>query len=112
MEDPATVTEALNLAGELIEDGHDVEVFLTDNAVPLARLDAAKGAARDTTNDTASREAAALLESIVSRKTRFYVCISCAQKRRILKSDIVETAEFIDADRLLLIVEKSEVHTF
>jgi sulfur relay (sulfurtransferase) complex TusBCD TusD component (DsrE family) len=115
MEDPAAVTEAFKTAGELIEDGHEVEVFLTDNAVPLARLNAARDAAdssHDAAYGAASREIAGLLEYVVSRKVRFYVCISCARKRKIVASDMVETAQFIDADQLLSIVEKSEVHTF
>ena len=80
-------TRAIQFAAIAAEQGHQVEVFLIDDAIHWAQLGMAEGI-RSTTGEHMKD----LLDKLVEAKTPIHVCKACADKRLISEDELVEGA--------------------
>ena len=77
-------TRAVQFASIAAEKGHNVEVFLIDDAVHWAQLGMAQGI-RSTTGEHMKD----LLDKLIENKTPIHVCSACADKRLISPDECI-----------------------
>jgi len=80
-------TRAIQFAAIATEQGHQVEVFLIDDAIHWAQLGMAEGI-RSTTGEHMKD----LLDMLVKAKTPMHVCKACADKRLVSPDELIEGA--------------------
>ncbi|MBF0467104.1 MAG: DsrE family protein [Nitrospirae bacterium] len=107
MEDPTRVCRALQLAKVAKEKGHDVEIFLTDDAVFLAKQGLIDHVIAPTGDEAISH-----LGYLMANNVTIHVCTPCAETRQVLEGDLIENARFGKAPYLIDLAEKSTVFTF
>ncbi len=78
-------TRAMQFASIAVQEGHDVEVFLIDDAIHWAQIGMAEGI-RSTTGEHMKD----LLDELIKAKTPIHVCKACADKRLISPDDLVD----------------------
>jgi len=77
-ENPTRATRAMMFACRAVEEGHEVSVFLVDDAVYLVNLDLAANL-RAATGDTVMQ----YLQVLLDNKVPFNVCLPCAKARKL-----------------------------
>lgn len=107
MEDPVRVTRAFMLAKTAKEKGHEVVIFLSDDAVMLAK----PGIIDQITNPTGD-EAVGPFTYLLTKGVTLYVCKPCAAARHIEEKDLVETGKFATAPDLIAMAEGAQIYTF
>lgn len=107
MEDPTRVTRCLQLAKAAKENGHEVDVFFTDDAVFLA-----KEGMLDNVIAPTGDEAASHYQYLLKKKVPIYLCIPCAESRHIGKEDVDAWVQFAGAPKIFELGEKSNILTF
>ena len=107
LEDPTRVTRALQLAKAAKETGHEVNIFLTDDAVFLA-----KDGMLDNVIAPTGDEAASHYHYLLEKKVPIYLCIPCAKSRQIGEEDVDKSVQFAGAPKIFELGEESKILTF
>ena len=107
LEDPTRATRAFQLAKAANETGHDVSVFLTDDAVLLMREGLIDNVIAPTGDEAASH-----LQALLTNKVPIYLCTPCAESRRLSPDELPDGAVFAGAPKLFEISEGAVVYTF
>jgi predicted peroxiredoxin len=102
-------TRAMQFATIAVDKGHDVEIFLIDDAVPFAVAGMAKGI-----HATTGEQMQDFIDKLVKAKVTFHVCKPCADKRLISPDDLIPTGKFsIGSDLIELMTDpERKVVTF
>ncbi|MFW5735230.1 MAG: DsrE family protein [Oceanidesulfovibrio sp.] len=77
-ENPVRATRAVMFASKAVDEGHDVVLFLVDDAVYLANLELAGNVAAPTGDDLMR-----YMRVILDNDVPVNVCLPCAKARRI-----------------------------
>lgn len=77
-DNPNRATRAMMIACRVVEEGHELSVFLVDDAVYLANLELA-GNLRAATGDTLMQ----YLQVLLDKKIPVNVCLPCAKSRNL-----------------------------
>jgi uncharacterized protein involved in oxidation of intracellular sulfur len=80
-------TRAVQLAAIASQKGHEVEVFLIDDAIHWAQLGMAEGI-RSSTGEHMKE----LLDQLIAGKRTIHVCKACADKRLVSPDELIEGA--------------------
>jgi predicted peroxiredoxin len=107
MEDPVRATRCIHLAKVAKEEGHDVNVFLVDDGVMIAKIGMADNM-RSPTGD----ELKSLLDYLIKAAVPLMVCTPCANARHMGQEDLVQSARFETAKKLIGLAAESQVFTF
>jgi predicted peroxiredoxin len=107
LEDPTRVTRALQLAKAAKETGHEVHMFLTDDAVFVA-----KDGMLDNVIAPTGDEAASHYQYLLGQKVPIYLCIPCAESRQITKEDVDASVAFAGAPKIFELGEVCKILTF
>ncbi|MGB5158737.1 DsrE family protein [Desulfobacterium sp. N47] len=107
MEDPTHVTRAFQLAKAARESGHEVNIFLTDDAAFLVKHGMIDNIVAPTGDEAFSH-----YQYLVQNKVPIYVCIPCAKSRQVTEEDVDETVQFAGATKLFELSENSSIFTF
>jgi sulfur relay (sulfurtransferase) complex TusBCD TusD component (DsrE family) len=89
-------TRAMQFASIAAEKGHQVEVFLIDDAIHWAQLGMAEGI-RSSTGEHMKD----LLDRLIAQKTPIHVCKACADKRLVSPDELIEGARISGAPVLV-----------
>jgi predicted peroxiredoxin len=102
-------TRAMQFATIALDKGHDVEIFLIDDAVPYAVAGMAMGIYA-----TTGEQMQDFIDKLVKAKVTFHVCKPCADKRLISPDDLIPTGKFsIGSDLIELMTDpERKVVTF
>lgn len=108
-EKAGTATRALQFAAIAVDKGHQVEIFLIDDAVPFAQAGMAKGI-----HATTGEQMQDFIDKLVKAGVTFHVCKPCADKRLISPDDLIPTGKFsIGSDLVDLMTDpETKVVTF
>ncbi|MCI4626095.1 MAG: DsrE family protein [Candidatus Magnetoovum sp. WYHC-5] len=107
LDDPVRATRGLMLAKVAKEKGHDVHIFLTDDAVFLA-----KEGLLDNVMTPSGDEALSHMGYLIANKVPITVCVPCAQARKLSDTELIENATFGKAPQLIDVAEDARVFTF
>ncbi|HZK85972.1 MAG TPA: DsrE family protein [Desulfosporosinus sp.] len=107
LEDPTRATRAFQLAKVAKEKGHEVNMFLVDDAVAYAVLGLADHV-QAPTGDTAKP----YLDYLVENKVPFYICTPCARTRLYSENEFIDGAKLSTAGHLIDLATESKVFTF
>ena len=94
LEDPHSVTMALQLAGHGLDDGRDVVLFLNVRAVPVATTDLPGDLSFH------AEPIEALLTDLVSRGAEVHVCPHCMKALGIPESALIDGAQVTSREAL------------
>ncbi len=89
-------TRAMQFAAIAADQGHQVDVFLIDDAIHWAQIGMAEGI-RSTTGEHMKD----MLDKLISRKCPVHVCKACADKRLIGPDDLIVGAKMSTATDLV-----------
>ncbi len=84
-DNPTKATRAMMFASRAAEEGHEVSIFLVDDAVYLTNLDLAEKL-QAATGDTMMQ----YLQVVLDKKIPVNVCLPCAKTRKISEADLPE----------------------
>lgn len=84
-DNPTRATRALMFASRAVEEGHEVILFLVDDAVYLTNLELVANL-RSATGDTAMQ----YLQVLLDKKVPVNVCLPCAKTRKLDESAFPE----------------------
>jgi len=107
LEDPTRATRAFQLAKVAKEKGHEVNVFLVDDAVVYAVLGLA-----DNVKAPTGDEAKAYIDYLVEKNVAFYICTPCARYRLFGEDQFIEGAKLATAGQLIDLAAEAKVFTF
>jgi predicted peroxiredoxin len=107
MEDPTRSTRCLQMAHIAKQEGHDVSVFFTDDAVLYAKKGMAQNVVAPTGDDVET-----FLESLTQANVTFHVCTPCAKARQVEEKDFIENAKMDTAKTLIALAAEAKVFTF
>ncbi|CAA7601763.1 DsrE/DsrF-like family [Acididesulfobacillus acetoxydans] len=107
LEDPTRATRTFQLAKVAKEQGHEVNIFLLDDAVAYAMTGLA-GSVMAPTGDTARQ----YLDYLTAQKVPFFVCTPCARTRQLNEAQFIEGAGLSTAAHLIDLAAESKVFTF
>ena len=107
MDDPVRATRCIHLAKVAQEEGHEVNVFLIDDGVMVARIGMA-----DNMKSPTGDELKPLLDLLTKAKVPIYVCTPCANARHMGEEDLIASAKFEKAKMLIALAAESKVFTF
>ncbi|KJR40391.1 DsrE family protein [Candidatus Magnetoovum chiemensis] len=107
LDDPIRATRGLMLAKVAKEKGHDVHIFLTDDAVLLA-----KEGLLDNVMTPSGDEALSHMGFLIANNVPISVCLPCAQVRKLGEAELIENAKYGKAPELIDIAEDAKVFTF
>jgi len=107
LEDPTRATRAFQLAKVAKEKGHEVNIFLVDDAVAYAVLGLA-----DHVQAPTGDAAKPYLDYLVENKVPFYICTPCARTRLYSEDEYIKGAELSTAGKLIDLATESKVFTF
>lgn len=107
LDDPVRATRGLMLAKVAKEQGHEVKIFLTDDAVFLA-----KEGLLDNVMTPTGDEALSHMGYLIANNVHIGVCVPCAEARKVKEDEIVENAKFARAPELIEAAKDSTVFTF
>jgi predicted peroxiredoxin len=94
-------TRALQFATIAVDKGHNVEIFLIDDAVAYAVAGMAKNIYA-----TTGEQMQDFIDKLVKANVTFHVCKPCADKRLISPDDLIPTARMsIGSDLVELMTE-------
>ncbi|MBN1105967.1 MAG: DsrE family protein [Deltaproteobacteria bacterium] len=102
-------TRAMQLASIAAEKGHEVEIFLIDDAIHWGQLGMAEGI-RSSTGEHMKD----LLDQLIARQTTIHVCKACADKRLVSPDELIQGAQISGAPVLVDMMTSPEyrVYTF
>ncbi|HTZ19063.1 MAG TPA: DsrE family protein [Dissulfurispiraceae bacterium] len=107
MDDPVRATRCIHLSKVAKESGHDVNVFLVDDGVNIARIGMA-----DNMKSPTGDELKPLLDAITKAGVPILVCTPCANARHMGEEDLIAGARFEKATLLISLAAESKVLTF
>ncbi|HMK44626.1 MAG TPA: DsrE family protein [Dissulfurispiraceae bacterium] len=107
MEDPVRATRCIHLAKVAKESGHDVNVFLIDDGVSIARIGMA-----DNMKSPTGDELKPLLDTLIKHSVPILVCTPCANARHMGQEDLIASARFEKATMLISLAAESQVLSF
>ena len=107
LEDPIRATRAFQLAKFAKEKGHDVNIFLVDDAVAYGIIGLADNVVAPT-GDNAKQ----YLDFLVENKVPFHLCTPCARTRLFGEDQFIEGAKLSTASVLIDLAAESKVFTF
>lgn len=107
LEDPIRATRAFQLAKVAKEKGHEVNIFLVDDAVAYAVLGLA-----DNVKAPTGDEAKPYLDCLIENKVAFLICTPCARTRLYSEDDYIKGATLSTAAHLIDLATESKVFTF
>lgn len=107
LEDPVRATRAFQLAKVAKEKGHEVNIFLVDDAVAYGILGLADNVKAPTGDDAKS-----YLNFLVENKVAFHICTPCARYRLFSEEEFIEGAKLSTAANLIDLAAESKVFTF
>ena len=89
------------------EEGHEVNVFLIDDGVTVASIGMA-----DNMKSPTGDELKPLLDLLIKAGVPIYVCTPCANARHMGEEDLIASAKFEKATKLIALAAESKVFTF
>jgi predicted peroxiredoxin len=107
LEDPVRATRAFQLAKVAKEKGHEVNIFLVDDAVSYAILGLADSVMAPT-GDNAKQ----YLDYLVNQNVPFYICTPCARTRLFGEDQFIKGAKLSTAAQLIDLAAESKVFSF
>jgi len=107
LEDPTRATRAFQLAKVAKEKGHEVAIFLVDDAVAYAVLGLA-----DNVKAPTGDEAKPYIDFLIEKKVTFYICTPCARYRLFSEDEFIDGAKLSTAGQLIDLATESKVFTF
>ena len=107
LEDPTRATRAFQLAKVAKEKGHEVNIFLVDDAVAYAVLGLA-----DNVKAPTGDEAKPYIDYLVENKVPFFICTPCARTRLYNEDEYINGAKLSTAPNLIDLAAESKVFTF
>ncbi len=107
MDDPVRATRCVHLAKVAKESGHEVNLFLIDDGVTIARI----GMAENMKSPTGD-ELKPLLDTLIKAQVPILVCTPCANARHMGQEDLIASARFEKATLLISLAAESKVFTF
>jgi len=107
LEDPIRATRAFQLAKVAKEKGHEVNIFLVDDAVAYAILGLADNVVAPT-GDNAKQ----YIDYLVDKKVTFYICTPCARTRLFGEDQFIAGAKLSTAGVLIDLATEAKVFTF
>lgn len=105
--DPSRPTRCMMVARNAEQQGHEVNIFLTDEAVIFGK----KGAARHVVS-MAGDEMSEYMDQLIEAKVPVHVCRPCAEARQLKAEDLIETAVLQEGDLLVSLAVDATVFTF
>lgn len=106
-EDPVRAVRALFLAKVAANKGHDVTVFLLDDAVYWANLEMAEKV-RIPTGDAMIDQ----IKELQAKQVKILVCTPCAASRQISADDLPQCFEMSTAAVLIDLSVEAKVYSF
>jgi sulfur relay (sulfurtransferase) complex TusBCD TusD component (DsrE family) len=100
-------TRAVQFAAIAAGKGHEVEVFLIDDAIHWAQLGMAEGI-RSSTGEHMKD----LLDELIARETTIHVCKACADKRLVSPDELIKGAKISGAPVLVDMMTDPEYKVF
>ncbi|AET66919.1 putative peroxiredoxin [Desulfosporosinus orientis DSM 765] len=107
LEDPVRATRGFQLAKVAKEKGHEVSIFLVDDAVVYGVLGLADNVKAPTGDDAKS-----YIDYLVGQKVPFYICTPCARYRMFGEDEFIEGAKLSTAGHLIDLAAEAKVFTF
>jgi len=107
LEDPIRATRAFQMAKVAKEKGHEVNIFLVDDAVAYAVLGLADSVVAPT-GDNAKQ----YLDYLVENKVPFHICTPCARTRLFAEDQFIDGAKLSTAAVLIDLATEAKVFTF
>lgn len=106
-ENPSRGTRCMQLASVALEEGHEVHVFLLDDAVVFARKGATEHIVAPTGDDMEHH-----LEKLILANVPFYVCTPCAKARHVNEGEMFPGARLATAKTLVALAAEAKVFNF
>ena len=100
-------TRAMQFAAIAVDSGHQVEVFLIDDAIHWAQMGMAEGI-RSSTGEHMKD----MLDKLIAMKTPIHVCKACADKRLVSPEELVEGAKISAATALVAMMASPDYKVF
>lgn len=107
LEDPTRATRAFQLAKVAKEKGHEVTIFLVDDAVAYAVLGLA-----DNVKAPTGDEAKVYLNFLIEQNVTFYICTPCARTRLYSEEEFIRGAKLSTAGQLIDLAADAKVFSF
>lgn len=104
--DSNSPTRCFQFAQVAHQEGHEVNIFLIDEATILAR----KGITQNVVAPT-GEELDLAMEYMIQNKIPIYVCTPCAKLRGVTEDSMVEEAQYATAKTLIELAADSKVFT-
>src|SRR5208283_5533720 len=104
MDNPVRATRCIHLAKVAKEEGHEVDVFLIDDGVTIAKIGMA-----DNMKSPTGDELKPLLDYLVKASVPTMVCTPCANARHMGQEDLIQSARFETAKKLIGLAAESKV---
>jgi predicted peroxiredoxin len=105
--DSSSPTRCFQFAQVAHQEGHEVNMFLIDDATILAR----KGITENVIAPS-GEELDVAMEYMIQNKVTIYVCTPCAKLRGVTEDSMVEGAQYATAKKLIELAADSKVLTF
>jgi predicted peroxiredoxin len=105
--DPSKPTRCMMVAQAAKQRGHNVDIFLTDEAVIFGK----KGMAKYVVS-MAGDEMGEYLDYLIEQKVPVHICRPCAEVRHLRAEELIETARIEDADKLVSLAENARVFNY
>jgi predicted peroxiredoxin len=106
-DDPVRATRCIHLAKVAKEEGHEVNIFLIEDGVMIAKIGMV-----DYMRSPTGDELKPLLDYLIKAEVPILVCTPCANARHMGEEDLVKTARFEKATKLISLAAESKVFTF
>ena len=107
MDDPVRATRCIHLAKVAKEEGHEVNVFLLEDGVMIAKVGMA-----DNLKSPTGDELKTALDYLIKAGVPIMACTPCANARHIGQEDLVQSARFEPGKKLIGLAAESKVFTF
>lgn len=107
LEDPTRATRTFQLAKVAKEKGHEIDIFLVDDAVAYAILGIADSV-KAPTGDTAKQ----YLDYLIEQKVPFHICTPCARTRLVDEDQFIPGAQLSTAAKLIDLASEAKVFSF
>jgi len=106
-EDPTRSTRCIQFAKVAKETGHEVNIFLIEEGVMVAKVGMV-----DNIKSPTGDELKGHLDYLVKEKVPIFVCTPCANARQLGPDELVSTAQLDTAKTLIALAAESKVFTF
>lgn len=107
LEDPTRATRAFQLAKVAKEKGHEVTIFLVDDAVAYAILGLADNV-KAPTGDAAKP----YIDYLIEQNVTFHICTPCVRTRLYSEDEFIKGAKLSTAPNLIDLATEAKVFTF